>query len=590
MKNLLLIKSIILTIFVAAFIGATVFAMRPNYVGIRAGKADENYVPSDECKSCHESNFASWNETFHSRMTQEATPESIQGDFNNQTFEYLGVKSKMERRGNDFFMLFDFPDGRKVSNKIERTIGSRRIQQYLAKENGNYIRLPIAWDIEQKRWMSLNGSFFYPDGDNFFQHKAQWDLNCVFCHNVKAQPNYDFAKKQAKTEVAELGIACGACHGAGAEHASSASNPITRAVWENSETDKKHIVLPTKLDSDKSLMVCGHCHGQRVPEPESRIQEILTKGDPFDAGEDLSKFYRSVHQETRIGNVSFAARFWADGSIRLTAYEYQGVLRSPCFAKSKAIGKGGATGEKINCLSCHTMHEGDVHGQITEEKRTNLACTQCHQEFSEQAALQEHTKHQPNSTGNSCYACHMPEVVYGVQTFHRTHETSVPNPELTATKAVPNACNACHIDKSVNWAIDKTKTLWAERFRDSKQSSDTQFDIAEGGRALFAGDALTRAWAAFSLTKNSDPSFFTPLLAESFANENYPIVRYFTANGLEVTHWDLPKPDYLANSETRQQQISQWFTKIDPTKREEVRKTADELRKKRTDSDLEVGE
>jgi len=39
--------------------------------------------------------------------------------------------------------------------------------------------------------VSLNGSFFSPDGDNYFQHQTQWDSNCVFCHNVKAQPNME---------------------------------------------------------------------------------------------------------------------------------------------------------------------------------------------------------------------------------------------------------------------------------------------------------------------------------------------------------------------------------------------------------------
>ena len=34
-------------------------------------------------------------------------------------------------------------------------------------------------------------------------------------------------------------------------------------------------------------MVCGHCHGQRVPEPFSRIQEVMSKGDPFNAKDDF---------------------------------------------------------------------------------------------------------------------------------------------------------------------------------------------------------------------------------------------------------------------------------------------------------------
>jgi hypothetical protein len=165
-------------------------------------------------------------------MTQEAKPKSVQGDFErNNTYEYLGVKAHMEKRGDAFFMTFNFPDGRTQTFGVDRTVGSRRIEQYLTKQPGQYTRLPLAYDLVNRRWMSLNGSFFYPDGDNYFQQSAQWDGNCVFCHNVKAQPHIDFQTKQFKTEVNELGIACGACHGPAAGHAEAALSPLTRSMW-----------------------------------------------------------------------------------------------------------------------------------------------------------------------------------------------------------------------------------------------------------------------------------------------------------------------------------------------------------------------
>lgn len=190
-QRTLLIKSAIITLFVAGAVTAAVLGLRPEYVGTRGGKADENYIPSQDCKVCHEDHFASWSRTHHSRMTQDIKPETVQGDFEtHNTFEYLGVTARMVRSGDKFWMNFKYPDGRIENNEIFRTIGSRRVDQYVTRRNGQYFRLPIAFDIERKRWMSLNGSFFYPDGDNFNQHIAQWDTNCVFCHNVKAQPNF----------------------------------------------------------------------------------------------------------------------------------------------------------------------------------------------------------------------------------------------------------------------------------------------------------------------------------------------------------------------------------------------------------------
>lgn len=592
MQNVV-IKSAVLTAIIAAVVAALVFASQPTYRGLRAGKADADYLDSQKCLACHADHFASWRRTHHSRMTQQAKPETVQGDFiGDNSFEYLGVSAKMERRDGMFTMVLNFADGRRQVYSIDRIIGSRRIEQYISRQGNQYVRLPLAYDLMNRRWMSLNGSFFYPDGDNFFQHLAVWDQNCVFCHNVKAQPQMDLnTRGKFDTEVAELGIACGACHGAAASHAERASSPFTREWWRLSNSAEKHIVHPARLTAERSMMVCGHCHGQRVPQPTERIQEILTKGDPYNAGDDLARFYRPVTRETRIGEFSFANRFWQNGSPRLTAYEYQGVLRSACFQK-------GEHSNRINCLSCHSMHDGDIKGQIKPENRTDKPCLNCHQQFAQPAQLAAHTGHKAESIGSRCYDCHMPRVVYGVMAFHRTHDITVPDASLTAAQFVPNACNQCHLDKSVNWAIAESKRLWPQRFGNAQPSRDEIFNQPESIRALFAGDALTRAMAAEALSGGGamkpDADWANPFLIEAF-NDNYPIVRFFAANGLIKSRWKLPspdhlpRPDYLAVESERQFSTAQWWTRY-PQIKQQVFSLAQSLRAKRINLDVEVGE
>jgi predicted CXXCH cytochrome family protein len=589
------VKSFIATLGIAAVIAVTVLAMRPAYRGTRTGHADEDYISSKNCVVCHAEHYASWARTYHSRMTQEARAESVQGDFErNNMFEYLGVRARMEKREGKFWMTLAFADGHTQAYEIVRTVGSRRIEQYVTRQNGQYTRLPLAYDLINRRWMSLNGSFFYPDGDNFFQHQTTWDGNCVFCHNVKAQPNLDTGRR-FNTEVAELGIACGACHGPAAAHAEEAGSPVTRMMWRWSKTASTDIVQPLKLAPERSLMVCGHCHGQRVPEPMGRIQEILTRGDPFNAGDDLSRFYRPVTRETVIERkdkdghdnpYSFASRFWADGSPRLTAYEYQGITRSKCFT-------AGEPGNRINCLTCHTMHSGDPRGMITDENRTNQPCLACHRQYAAAEALTRHTGHKSDSIGSECYTCHMPRVVYGVMTFHPTHDISNPQPQLTATASVPNACNLCHLDRSVNWAIRESKRLWPDWYRAVEPSPDAQFEMAEGPRMLFAGDALTRALAAEAMGGDGmmkpDPQWAGPFLVEAFG-DNYPIVRFFSANGLAAGPWKLPKPDYLAAAAARQSTLDRWHGLFDVPTGQRVAQFAAELRARRKEVDVEVGE
>jgi hypothetical protein len=585
-----MLKSIIITLGAVAIVAAIVLGAKPAYEGRRAGFADENYLQSTDCRSCHDDHFASWARTFHSRMTQEAKPATVQGDFEkNNRFDFLGVKAQMERKNDQFSMTFSFPDGRSQTLNIDRTIGSRRIEQYLTRQQNQYTRLPIAYDIVNKRWMSLNGSFFHPDSDDYFQHLAQWDSNCVFCHNVKAQPHIDFRTKVFKTEVSELGIACGACHGESAEHAQAATSPLTRTIWHLDRNRSREIVNPAKLTAERSMMICGHCHGQRVPEPMDRIQTILTTGDPFNAGDDLANFYRPVSNTTQIGNVSFANRFWQNGSPRLTAYEYQGILRSKCFIN-------GEQGKQINCLTCHTMHAGDPAGQITAENRTDKPCLSCHPKYAASSELTAHTKHKQDSSGSRCYNCHMPRVVYGVMSVHPTHDITVPDPQLTVSQSVPNACNQCHLDKSVNWSITEAKRLWPERFSTIQTGADTQFDKPEGPRSLFAGDALTRSLAADALSGNGpqppDLKWATPFLVEAM-EDDYPIVRFFAAQGLSKQPWLAVRPDYLASRDQRaatMRQLRELCLSNFLTRCFEADSLRKELRARRRDVDLEVGE
>jgi len=351
------------------------------------------------------------------------------------------------------------------------------------------------------------------------------------------------------------------------------------------------IVNPLKVPSERSLMICGHCHGQRLPEPLDRIQIILTRGDPFNAGEDLSQFYRPIDRNAHVGEVSFASRFWANGSPRLTAYEYQGILGSRCYGK-------GEPGKQINCLSCHTMHGGDPKGQITAENRTDQPCLKCHQQFASTPALIAHTKHKSDSTGSRCYNCHMPRVVYGIMTFHPTHDITIPAPQLTTSAGVPNACNQCHLDRGVNWSIVEAKRLWPERFSSAQLSKDEEFNLPEGPRSLFAGDALTRALAADLLGGGGpfkpDPLWSSPFLVEAFA-DSYPIVRYFAASGLTRSGvpWQMAKPDYLAPPAQRESLLWQWRESVNlcpSAVRQQATALASQLRRRRRDVDLEVGE
>jgi hypothetical protein len=206
-------------------------------------------------------------------------------------------------------------------------------------------------------------------------------------------------------------------------------------------------------------------------------------------------------------------------AIRLSAREHQGILRSVCFVKNKG-------GNIINCQSCHSA---DVR-----EKPTEQACINCHQQFFAPEAIFEHSKHLPNSA--NCFSCHQPETAYGHLEFQRTHEISIPNPELTAAKNIPNACNLCHVDKSVNWSIRESKRLWGTRFREAKISNDSKFNRPESVRAFSENNTFSRALAADALRKHADSDWFEAVKINVLHNEKSPLVRHFLGQRFEQTN------------------------------------------------------
>jgi predicted CXXCH cytochrome family protein len=491
--------------------------------GFEALRAQAAYRTSRTCQPCHADHVASWGRTFHRTMTRDASPEAIVAPFDGRAIDAMGVRAVFRREGDAFFL--DAPDpgsNRMVSHRIDRVTGSRRMQQFETREGDRYVRLPVAWSIDERRFMHLSEAFFHADGEDFHAYRAVWDLNCIFCHTTHPVPGLD-RNERLSSKAAELGIACEACHGPGEEHARRMRQPLRRYAIRLTHSADPTIVNPARLEKSRSVEVCGHCHGQRLPADRSRIRDILGHGDAFTPGEDLRKSFEPVTRETKLGTYSFASRFWSDGSPRLTAYEYQGVLDSPCYRRGT-----------MTCLSCHTMHAGDPHGQMRAELPGNAICTQCHGQYAG-ARVAAHSRHPAESSGSRCVGCHMPPVVYGVLTWHPTHRIASPDPAATEP-GTPDACTVCHTGRSRAWAASSVARLWprpTDRARSATAAAGG--DPPELPRALFSGDAVYRALAASRLGVGSpDPELVTrvvPLLAELLIDP-YPNVRRLAREAL----------------------------------------------------------
>ncbi len=523
-------------------------------LGTPFAQREADWTSSNTCASCHPDQHASWYRTFHRTMTQEATPASVRGAFDGREMSYQGVSARAITKDGRYFLEYAGPPLQRF--EILRTVGSRRYQQYLAKipDGGeNYYRLPLLWHIEDERWMHLNGAFLGPDGQDYNTHLTTWNQNCIFCHNTGPEPGLtnwlEMNERQARGErvdssresryrstVAELGIACESCHGPGEEHARRNRNPFRRYLLHLGGRDDPTIVNPAKLPQQESADLCGQCHGQRTFGGQETLRTTLEEGPSFRAGERLAEHVETVWRETRLpvrGQEDlFERRFWADGTARLTAYEYQGLLQSPCFQAGE-----------LTCISCHSMHDGDPRGQLTEAMRGPEACLSCHADIG--ADIPSHTLHEADSSGASCTACHMPKMVYGIMEIHRSHRIENPDPARNAATARPDACTSCHLDRSLDWAAKEVAEGWGRGDgRLAGRRDGAPLEAVDSVASLLAGDPVQRAVAARLAGRVDSPlapterAFLIPHLITAMGDP-YPAVRRFAHRSLLAITADL---------------------------------------------------
>ncbi len=510
------------------------------------------FAGSAACARCHAEHARSWRRSFHRTMTQEATDAAVVGDFANASYRYLGVTARMRRDEQGRYLMSFAPGdgGPELTAIVTRTVGSRRYQQYLAEADGALWRLPLAYHIEERRWFPMNGAFLTPDPDDerradegagpqrprfaggaFDRHVTRWNDNCVFCHNVAPNPGRAPESGTFHTTVAELGVACEACHGPGAAHVRANQDPLRRYTLHETGAADPTIVNPSRLSPARSADVCGRCHGQRIADD---VAPFLAHGDPFVPGDDLGLYSSPLWRDTpRQGERdAFSSRFWPDGTPRLTAYEYQGLLESPCAQRGA-----------LTCTSCHGMHDGDPRGQLRPAAAGDRACTGCHQALGAPAAVAAHTRHDPSGPGARCIACHMPRIVYGVLDVHVSHRIEVPDPRRAAAMGRPDACTLCHVDADRAWAIREAERLWPGRRSGAAARPGEEHGAPKD--AVFAGDPIARAVAADALGRAPaavpGPGTDSPraaslaradVLVEAMAGDRYPAVRHLAARAL----------------------------------------------------------
>jgi predicted CXXCH cytochrome family protein len=457
------------------------------------------FVGAAACVGCHAEAAAAWRGSQHAVAMQPATAATMLGDFRDARFMYAGVASRFFRKGDDFMVRTDGPDGKLADYRIAYTFGVYPLQQYLVDfPDGRKQALSIAWDARPaaeggQRWFHLyaDEKIDHRDPLHWTRAAQNWNFACAECHSTNLRRNYDPATDRYATTWSDLSVACEACHGPGSNHVAWAEHRPGTEGWPaeglSIALDERAGVAWTPsataparsrpLASHREVETCAVCHARRRP--------IGT--DPGPTGDLL---------DTHVPELLDAPYYEADGQQHDEVYTYGSFLQSKMYARG------------VTCSDCHEPHGAKLRAA------GNAVCTQCHAAAAYDAAAHHH--HADGGAAARCVACHMPTRTYMTIDPRHDHSLRVPRPDLTVTDGVPNACNGCHADHDAAWAAAAVRT-WFGPERKGFQTYATTLRVGRSGApGAAAGLAalvqsrtapdIARATAAAMLARYPSPS------------------------------------------------------------------------------------
>jgi predicted CXXCH cytochrome family protein len=384
--------------------------MMPEAAAATAAPPDHGpYVGSVACKGCHEEIYARWSKT---RMANVVRDPREHGD---------AITPDISKPNP----VFNF-----TKDDVALVYGSRWKQRYFKKVGDDYFPLPVQWDVAHQVWRKYfvaNGTDWwaahYPP-DNFQRPTGPL---CDGCHSV----NYDIKTRT----VTEWNVGCERCHGPGEAHV---KNPV-----------RETIMNPGRFDYVRASDACIQCHSQGQP----KTNPIEGKYYDWPVGYDVTKNLKDYWnlEEHKLGDLTFT--HFPDGTAHKNRMQGNDFVQSLMYARG------------VTCFSCHDPHGTDNVGMV--RKQGNALCLDCHgvnaQAGPHAPSVEAHTHHKADSPGSECIACHMPKIAQTIADQNvRSHTFKFVTPGDTETLKIPNACNACHTDKSIEWAMSALQS-WTDR-------------------------------------------------------------------------------------------------------------------------------
>ena len=497
-------------------------APAPKAASAAAPASDNEFVGSAACAACHEAETSLWRGSHHDLAMQPADAATVLGDFDGAEFEYAGTTSVFERRGDDFVVTTDGPDGGLETYEVAYAFGVEPLQQYLVEfPDGRIQALSIVWDTRPadaggQRWFHLypDDAITHADSLHWTGLLQNWNYMCADCHVTGFRRNYDAAEDRFASTYTDIDVGCEACHGPASAHVERAeagqlggdsglvvSLSLAGRQWLR-EGEAPVARLNGGAVPDDQVEACARCHARRAPISETYVH-----------GRRLMDTYLPASLRDPL--------YFPDGQIRDEVYVYGSFLQSRMHAAG------------VVCTDCHEPHSAETLAE------GDALCERCHAPAAYSVA--GHHRHPDDVPAPACVDCHMPERYYMVVDGRRDHSFRVPRPDLAADLGVTDACDACHEDRPDGWSASAVRS-WLGRDAVGMQQFGPALHAAATGsadaRSALAGliddpaqPAIVRATALEYLVDYPGPEALGSALAA--LDDPNPIVRRAALRALE---------------------------------------------------------
>ncbi len=404
----------------------------------------ETPVPakSGECRLCHEDIYKAWSGSHHAHAHR---PVEAQADADAvgtpQRVSLHGIEYTAEWKDGKPHFTEKRGDAPAESFTADFALGFDPLRQYMVPVGGGrYQAAELAFDPHRKEWFNVFGDEGRRPGEwgHWRGRGMNWNSMCAHCHMTEFRKNYNPVTDTYATTWREHGVGCHQCHG------DFPAKHLDPARAGPAPAGPGLTAAQIKLAQE----TCAPCHARN---------ELLT--GQLHPGGEYNDYYRLTLPTD--ANV-----FYPDGQVRDEDFNYTSLLTS------RMGGKAGVT-----CLDCHDPHSGKTRLPVQD----NSICLQCHGPSPRNNAPiidpVKHSFHQADSTGNRCVECHMPRTTYMQRDPRHDHGFLKPDPLLTKELGIPNACNRCHTDKSVDWAIEHAEKWYGPKL-ESRQRQRTRAVVA----------------------------------------------------------------------------------------------------------------